>query len=315
MPGMNSGLNPADPTLVAAFRSALLHQGLIAAALFLLLWLLWGASRNWLRPGAAVHAPRAAELVGPPGAADRLRAAVGVRRHLAGPAADARRLAVPGHRADRAELAALGPGPGQRWRDHLVQSPDHGCRGLGVDPGRHRPVAAGRRPGLVVPRRRAGQRGVGADGVDLGRVLRRDLRPWPFLADRRARRGAALLRGGRADRAAGARLADGPHRAAAAGRGWPVLHRHGGAAGVAGSRLLAGQVRQPVRHGDQHGADLSAACFVGAGLRVRLLRHRARLRREPVRGDRAGDDRRGAAHRAASAGPRRGAGCGRCVPR
>ena len=27
---MNSGLSPADPTLVAAFRSALLHQGLIA---------------------------------------------------------------------------------------------------------------------------------------------------------------------------------------------------------------------------------------------------------------------------------------------
>ena len=64
MPGMNSGLNPADPTLVAAFRSALLHQGLIAAALFLLLWLLWGASRNWLRPGAAVQAPRAAEPAG-----------------------------------------------------------------------------------------------------------------------------------------------------------------------------------------------------------------------------------------------------------
>ena len=61
---MNSGLNPADPTLVAAFRSALLHQGFIAAALFLLLWLLWGASRNWLRPGAAVHAPRAAEPAG-----------------------------------------------------------------------------------------------------------------------------------------------------------------------------------------------------------------------------------------------------------
>ena len=61
---MNSGLDPADPTLEAAFRSALLHQGLIAAALFLLLWLLWGASRNWLRPGAAGHAPRAAEPAG-----------------------------------------------------------------------------------------------------------------------------------------------------------------------------------------------------------------------------------------------------------
>jgi cytochrome oxidase Cu insertion factor (SCO1/SenC/PrrC family) len=61
---MNSGLDPADPTLVAAFRSALVHQGLIAAGLFLLLWLLWGASRNWLRSEAAGPAPRAAEPAG-----------------------------------------------------------------------------------------------------------------------------------------------------------------------------------------------------------------------------------------------------------
>jgi len=27
MPGMNNGLNPDDPTVVAAFRAALLHQG------------------------------------------------------------------------------------------------------------------------------------------------------------------------------------------------------------------------------------------------------------------------------------------------
>ncbi len=55
MPGMNSGLNAADPAIVAAFRSALLHQALIAAALFVLLWLLWGASRGWVeaRPRAA----------------------------------------------------------------------------------------------------------------------------------------------------------------------------------------------------------------------------------------------------------------------
>ena len=38
MPGMNSGLDPDDPTLEAAFRSALLHQGLIAAE--------WGQSEN-----------------------------------------------------------------------------------------------------------------------------------------------------------------------------------------------------------------------------------------------------------------------------
>src|SRR5487761_203313 len=53
VPGMNSGLDPSDPTLVAAFRSALLHQGLIAAAVFVLLLLLWSASRNWVPAQAA----------------------------------------------------------------------------------------------------------------------------------------------------------------------------------------------------------------------------------------------------------------------
>ena len=45
MPGMNSGLNPADATLVAAFRSALLHQGAIALALVVFLLLLWATIR------------------------------------------------------------------------------------------------------------------------------------------------------------------------------------------------------------------------------------------------------------------------------
>jgi cytochrome oxidase Cu insertion factor (SCO1/SenC/PrrC family) len=53
VPGMNSGLSPSDPTLEAAFRSALLHQGLIAVAVFALLWLIWGASRNWVPSGTA----------------------------------------------------------------------------------------------------------------------------------------------------------------------------------------------------------------------------------------------------------------------
>ena len=42
MPGMNSGLSPGDPTLVAAFRSALLHQGAIALLMLVLVGLLWG---------------------------------------------------------------------------------------------------------------------------------------------------------------------------------------------------------------------------------------------------------------------------------
>ena len=55
---MNSGLSPDDPTLVTAFKSALLHQGLIAVAILVLLLLLWSTSRNWV-PAAAKAAPPA----------------------------------------------------------------------------------------------------------------------------------------------------------------------------------------------------------------------------------------------------------------
>jgi cytochrome oxidase Cu insertion factor (SCO1/SenC/PrrC family) len=46
MPGMNSGLNPASPILVSAFRSALLQQWLIVVLIFILLLVAWGASRT-----------------------------------------------------------------------------------------------------------------------------------------------------------------------------------------------------------------------------------------------------------------------------
>jgi cytochrome oxidase Cu insertion factor (SCO1/SenC/PrrC family) len=51
VPGMNSGLNPADSTLVAAFRSALFHQGAIALIAIIFLWLIWATARTW-RVGA-----------------------------------------------------------------------------------------------------------------------------------------------------------------------------------------------------------------------------------------------------------------------
>jgi hypothetical protein len=44
---MNSGLSPDDPTLVAAFRSALLHQGAIALIVVVFLWLIWATARTW----------------------------------------------------------------------------------------------------------------------------------------------------------------------------------------------------------------------------------------------------------------------------
>jgi cytochrome oxidase Cu insertion factor (SCO1/SenC/PrrC family) len=55
MPGMNSGLNDNNPTLVAAFRAALLHQGLIVLLIFALLAVAWVSAREWLRPGKAIR--------------------------------------------------------------------------------------------------------------------------------------------------------------------------------------------------------------------------------------------------------------------
>lgn len=46
MPGMNSGLSDTNPTLVAAFRAALLHQGLVLILLAALA-LTWLAAREF----------------------------------------------------------------------------------------------------------------------------------------------------------------------------------------------------------------------------------------------------------------------------
>ena len=58
MPGMNSGLNVDDPTVVAAFRAALLHQGLIILAVFAVLSIAWVAVRRPRPPGQRGAGPR-----------------------------------------------------------------------------------------------------------------------------------------------------------------------------------------------------------------------------------------------------------------
>jgi hypothetical protein len=52
MPGMNLGPAVDNPTIIAAFRAALLHQGLIALLIFLLVGLAWLGLRSWV-PAAA----------------------------------------------------------------------------------------------------------------------------------------------------------------------------------------------------------------------------------------------------------------------
>ena len=68
MPGMNSGVNVNDPIVVAAFKSALLHQGLIALLIFVVLGLAWLSVRAWLP--AAAGAGDAAGTGGSPAAAE-----------------------------------------------------------------------------------------------------------------------------------------------------------------------------------------------------------------------------------------------------
>jgi cytochrome oxidase Cu insertion factor (SCO1/SenC/PrrC family) len=71
MPGMNSGVNPANPLIVSAFRSALIHQWAIVGAIFLVLLLAWGATRGWVTAraqaqaalSAAWHEPKARRLL------------------------------------------------------------------------------------------------------------------------------------------------------------------------------------------------------------------------------------------------------------
>jgi cytochrome oxidase Cu insertion factor (SCO1/SenC/PrrC family) len=62
VPGMQSGLSDTNPIIVAAFKAALLHQGLIIAAVLLLLALAWAAIRmRELRPAAGPQGPSRSE--------------------------------------------------------------------------------------------------------------------------------------------------------------------------------------------------------------------------------------------------------------
>jgi cytochrome oxidase Cu insertion factor (SCO1/SenC/PrrC family) len=82
MPGMNSGLNISDPTVVAAFKSALLHQGLIALLIFAVLGLAWVTVRAWLpaatRDGEAGTAGTPSPALAEPGWRQLLRIGFGL---------------------------------------------------------------------------------------------------------------------------------------------------------------------------------------------------------------------------------------------
>jgi cytochrome oxidase Cu insertion factor (SCO1/SenC/PrrC family) len=79
MSGMGSVLQITNPTVVAAFRAALLHQGIIALLIFFLLALLWASVREWApssRVAGATAAP--AGMTAEPRARRLLRIGFGV---------------------------------------------------------------------------------------------------------------------------------------------------------------------------------------------------------------------------------------------
>jgi cytochrome oxidase Cu insertion factor (SCO1/SenC/PrrC family) len=66
MPGTNSGLDAGDPTMAAAFRSALLHQGVIALLIFAVLSVAWVSLREQSpggTPGAGRRDPAGRQLL------------------------------------------------------------------------------------------------------------------------------------------------------------------------------------------------------------------------------------------------------------
>ena len=318
MPGMNSGVNVNDPTVVAAFKAALVHQGIIALLIFAVLGLAWltvralaarcaaGATGGTGGP-ARSHPGRARLAAGCCGSAS---ACCGSSTGSCRPSrrwrsACPRRSSSPSRPAHRRWVQHLVNWAGTTWSYHPMQA---GASAVWIQVGIGIWLLAASRGPLS---RLAGLASVGWGLVVwvFGESFGGDLRPGPDLAVRRPRRGAHLLRGRRADRAARAGLARprGSGRPILAGLGlflvgmavlqaWPGRgFWQGTSHGQPGT--LAGMTRRD-------GADTRSRGFLSAlGQRLHRLRRGARVRGEPVRRGRAGRDRRRVPDRPAAADP------------
>jgi cytochrome oxidase Cu insertion factor (SCO1/SenC/PrrC family) len=117
MSGMGSTLQLTNPTVVAAFRAALIHQGIIALLIFFLLAMLWVSVREFVpAPGPGPGPAGLAGLAAEPTARRVIRIGFGLLWVLDGllQAQPAMPLGLP---SDVTEPAAVGS-PG--WVRHLV---------------------------------------------------------------------------------------------------------------------------------------------------------------------------------------------------
>ncbi len=78
MSGMGSTLQLNNPTVVAAFRSALIHQGIMALLIFFLLAMIWVSVREWVPRPRTSFGPAAGELAAEPRGRQILRIGFGV---------------------------------------------------------------------------------------------------------------------------------------------------------------------------------------------------------------------------------------------
>ena len=78
MSGMGSTLQLNNPTVVAAFQSALIHQGIIALLIFFLLAMLWVSVREWLPGPRTSFRPAAGDLAAEPRGRQVLRIGFGL---------------------------------------------------------------------------------------------------------------------------------------------------------------------------------------------------------------------------------------------
>ena len=128
MSGMGGTLQLLNPTVVAAFRAALIHQGIIALLIFFAGHALGEragmGARDAAGPPARGRRPAGRRAARAPGAADRLRRPVAAGRH---PADAVGHAARPAHQRDRAVRGVIPRlGPAHRGL---------GCAGLVVSPG------------------------------------------------------------------------------------------------------------------------------------------------------------------------------------
>ena len=293
MPGMNAGLNTNNPTVVSAFKTALIHQALIVLLILAVVAVTWNVLRTvQLRRmaagngadasadgGVAAAGISAAAFTSPEPVARRLlRVSFGLiwifDGILQGQASMPLGMAPQVDPAGRRRFPGLGAAPRQRHGHDLELPPDRRASGGGLDPGRHRRLAAGGAHGGLVAAGGPGQRRMGARRLGLRRGVRRDLRPRSHLAVRRARGGALLLRSpGRwspSPNASGRRLGSAGSccgRWACSSSAWPYSRPgRAGASGRAGRRpgttpgTLTAMVRQMAQTPQP-----APACLLGIG--------------------------------------------------